>query len=86
MILTAMETVIRTILADGSADWSDAELLQAITQAVADLSRFYPKEGIYEVTLDQTVTNESTTSNHGTAVALANQPIEPRSETVATTD
>lgn len=86
MILTAMRTSIRTTLADGGTRWSDDEILQAITQAVADLSRFYPKQGVYEVTVDYQITDEHFTSSYDTAVSLANQPIEYNSETIETTD
>jgi len=88
MTLTEFETALRVHLKDSGTTWSDAELDRCIYHAIADLSRFIPREQVYELTLDfDEVSNESVTteSAHGTYKALANKPIKWDSETVTTT-
>jgi len=52
---------LRLDLKDTGALWSDPELDRSIERAVADLSRFLPKEEIYEESLQFTVTGEKVT-------------------------
>jgi len=84
MNLTEMKDAIRTELKDPATLWSDSELDRAITEAVADVSRFFPLEKIYEETIEIEVKDESWTSgaSPGDWVQLANEPIEYNSETV----
>ena len=57
-----MRTDLRLDLKDSGSLWSNAELDRAIERAVADLSRFLPREKFYEETLQFTVSGESITS------------------------
>jgi hypothetical protein len=77
-----LRTAIRLLLADPKELWSDATLNQAIDEVNGDFSRVTPRERIHEITVDYKVSSESFTINHGTAVSLANKPIEYDSETV----
>jgi len=56
-----MRIDLRLDLKDSGALWSDAELNRCVERAVADLSRFLPRERVYEEVLDFTVTGESVT-------------------------
>jgi len=56
-----MRADLRLDLKDSGALWSDAELNRCVERAVADLSRFLPRERVYEEVLDFTVTDESVT-------------------------
>ena len=60
------------------------DLDRAIERAVSDLSRFLPRDLVFELTLLFTVTNEAWTSAAaaGTYVTLAHKPIKLNSETV----
>ena len=58
---TVMRADLRTDLKDSGALWSDSELNRCIEKAVADLSRFMPREKTYEETLDFDIVNESVT-------------------------
>lgn len=60
--LIDFRTAIRTDLADPSTFWSNAQIDRAVVRAVADLSRFLPKEAFKEYTLNFTITAESITS------------------------
>ena len=86
MNLVEFRTNLRLDLGlDNSSNIVDAELDRAVNRAVNDLSRFLPRERILGIRLpDQTTTAEAFTSAaaHGTAVTLANNPIEHESETV----
>lgn len=63
--------------------WQDTELDRCIQRAVEVLSRFYPQQLAYEHTIDYAVTDEAyTTAAAGTAKALTNKPIRPKSEVV----
>ena len=53
---------LRLDLKDSGAVWSDAELTRCIERAVADYSRFRPREMSREVTVDAEVTSESFTT------------------------
>ncbi|MDY6834208.1 MAG: hypothetical protein SVY53_05335 [Chloroflexota bacterium] len=89
MTLTEM---IAEIKKDGAGYWtdagvsvvSDAMLTRYVQQIVAEFSRFYPREQVYEVTIDYEVTDEAftTAAAAGTYVELANKPIDWDSETV----
>jgi len=52
---------LRLDLKDSGALWSDAELDRCIERAVADLSRFLPREKVYEESLQFAVTAETVT-------------------------
>lgn len=58
---TVMRADLRTDLKDSGALWSDAELNRAIEKAVSDLSRYLPRERLYEEILEFDVTSESIT-------------------------
>ena len=53
---------LRLDLKDSGALWSDPELTRCVDRAVADLSRFLPREKTYELTLDFEVKDESFTT------------------------
>jgi hypothetical protein len=57
-----MRADLRTELKDSGALWSDPELNRVIEKAVADLSRFLPKQRAYEESLQFTVTAEAFTA------------------------
>jgi len=84
MNLTEMISAIRTELQDDGTLWTDDELKRCITEAVADLTRFFPREAVHEETIIYEVENESWTAaaSAGTWVSLANKPIEYDSEMV----
>ena len=56
-----MRADLRLDLRDSGALWSDGELNRCVERAVADLSRFLPRERVYEEVLDFTVTGETVT-------------------------
>ena len=58
------------------------ELNAAVVRATDELSRFVPLKLIAELHFDRTVTDDSITGLDSTAVALANKPLRPTSETV----
>lgn len=64
--------------------YSDSELDRAVTHALADFSRFYPRERFYETRLDfDEVTDEQVTlTAHGTYKDLANKPVKWDSERI----
>ena len=87
MNLTEIRAKIRTDLADPDKDILTPDMIdRAVDRAVSDLSRFFPREQIYDATLVFTVTNESFISSFNVWVSLANSMIDPGSETVTTTD
>ena len=80
----AMRTNIETALSTVPGhQFVDSELNRAITEAVTELSRFYPRLVAAEVVLSNTVTAETFTSDDDTAVTLANKPIKWDSEAVS---
>lgn len=60
--LSEMLTDLRLDLKDSGTVWSDAELTRCVERAVSDLSRFLPREAVYEVTVDSEVSSESFTT------------------------
>ena len=58
---TVMRADMRLGLKDSGSLWSDAELNRSIERAVSDLSRYLPRERVYEEILSFTVTGESVT-------------------------
>ena len=64
-----MRTDLRLDLKDSGAVWLDAELNRCIERAVADLSRYLPREKVYEKVIVKTVTDESWTSPATTSLA-----------------
>jgi len=58
---TVMRADLRTDLKDSGSLWSDAELNRCVERAVADLSRYLPRERQYEEVLEFDVTGESLT-------------------------
>jgi len=60
--LTTYLSDLRLDLKDSGAVWSDAELTRCVERAVADLSRFIPRELRKDVTVDAEVTAESFTT------------------------
>lgn len=58
---TVMRADLRTDLKDSGALWSDTELNRCVERAVSDLSRFLPRERVYEEILEFDVTAESVT-------------------------
>ena len=53
---------LRLDLKDSGALWSDAELDRCVEKAVADYSRFVPRQMSQEITIDAEVTSESFTT------------------------
>jgi len=86
MTLTEMIAALKIELSDAS--WDSDELTRAVTEAVADVSRFFPDDKTYEFTITLDVDDESWTSAgaHGTYTALANKPIDYGSEKVTNVD
>ena len=82
MNIGTMRTHLKNSLAGPSAKWSDGELDRGVSEAVADLSRLFPLELIYETTWTKAVASETFTTNHDTYVTLAVKPINPGSEVV----
>jgi len=56
-----MRADLRLDLKDSGALWSNTELNRCVERAVADLSRFLPRERVYEEVLDFTVAGEKVT-------------------------
>lgn len=56
--LVATLADLRLDLKDSGSVWSDPELTRCIDKAVSDLSRFLPREKIYEETIDYAVSAE----------------------------
>lgn len=56
---TVMRSDLRLDLKDSGALWSDAELDRCVDRAVSDLSRFLPRERVYEVTMNFAVTGDT---------------------------
>ena len=65
----AIRAALRLDLKDSGAVWSNAELDRCIERAVADLSRYLPREKLYEAVIRPTVTDESWTSPATTSLA-----------------
>jgi translation initiation factor 1 (eIF-1/SUI1) len=87
MNLVSMRAAVRAALGGDDTDYPDGEVDRAVVRAVAELSRYLPDEGVLDYTVDYVVEDETFNSGTlGTAVSLANSPIEPESETVETTD
>jgi len=87
MNLTEIRAKIRTDLANPDKDILTPDMIdRAVDRAVSDLSRFFPREQIYDATLVFEVADESFTSSFGTWVNLANNLLDVGSETVTTTD
>ncbi len=81
--LTTMRADIKIDLNDGATLWSTSELDRCVQRAVADLSRYLPRERIYEVTVSTAVEDEASTAPAvGTYLALTYKPIKYQSETV----
>lgn len=57
-----MRASLRTDLKDSATVWSDTELDRCVDRAVSDLSRFLPRELVYEETIDYSITDESITT------------------------
>lgn len=75
-------THLTTILSlSGTPEISDAELDRALNQAVAVLSRFFPRELIAQMVYNEDITDESVTLVAGTK-AFANKPVRFGSETI----
>jgi hypothetical protein len=53
---------LRLDLKDASTTWSDAELIRCVEKAVADYSRFNPRQMSKEITIDTEITAESFTT------------------------
>src|SRR3972149_1178169 len=97
---TAIRTDLRLDLKDSGAVWSNSELNRCLERAVADLSRYLPREKMHEEVIELTVTNESWTSPATTALAaivnagtiaagnltIAGQPAVARVLTLTITD
>jgi hypothetical protein len=60
--LSQMRADLRTDLKDSGSLWTDAELNRCIEKAVADLSRYLPRQMYYDLTLEFEVTGESFTT------------------------
>ena len=60
--LIDFRTAMRLDLSDAATFWSNAELDRCVERAIADLSRFLPREQHSEYTLDFDVADESVTS------------------------
>ncbi len=58
---TVMRADLRLDLKDSGALWSDAELNRCVEKAISDLSRFLPRERVYEEELEFDVTSEAVT-------------------------
>ena len=85
--LSAFDAALRASLDGDSTDWPDAICLASITKAASDMDRLgLPAEGIYDLSLLFTVTDEDFTSDFDTVVELDNKPIESGSESVETTN
>lgn len=87
MLLTEARNALRLDLKDTDPDaqiLEDSDLDRAVGRAVSDLTRFLPRDLIYEVAVVFTITDENWTSAAaaGTWVTLANKPIKFNSETV----
>ncbi len=83
--LTSMREEIRLDLKDSGTLWSNGEIDRCMGRAVSDLSRYLPREQIYEITLNFTVTTEASAAPVvDTYVALVHKPIKEGSETITT--
>ena len=81
---------LRLDLKDSGALWSDPELNRCIERAVADLSRFLPRERIYEESLQFTVSGETVTmpldAVSGQIVAVESLYVDGNGEAAAAGD
>ena len=59
-----------------------AEVQNCVAIAIRDMSRVIPQQKVYEYTLSFTITDETFAAAYGTAVSLANNPIEKGTEVV----
>ncbi len=82
MNLADVRTNVETMLGVRNSEFSNTETDRAVAQAVAVLSHFFPREVVKVFVYNKSVTGETFTSDHGTAVALSNKPIEYGSESV----
>lgn len=83
MLLTEMKEAVLASLGDeAGALVTDEYLTQSVHQAVQDISRILPQEKVLELQVDYEIADETFTSDHDTAVSLANTFIEHDSETV----
>lgn len=82
--MTQLVASLRTDLSDSGALWDTAELERAIARGISDLSRFVPREVVYEKTIVIAVTDEAwqTTDDLSEWVSLANKPIRFGTEVV----
>lgn len=88
MFIGEMSGKILRGVANSGATITDPEVRDCIDKAVRDLSRYYPRELIYDVALSFSVTDESITTGETltTAISLAGQMIKPKSESVKSID
>jgi len=86
MYLNDMLKQVKIDLKDDTSSsrlWKDDELKRCIERAVTELSKYIPRELVYELTTDFTVEDESSTAPAaGTYLALDNKPIKPDSVTI----
>ena len=83
MNLATMRANLRTMLA-ALGQYSDADIDRSVEMAVAVLSKYHSRQQLAVIVYNESVKDETFTSNHGTWVALVNSPIRFGSETVAT--
>ena len=79
--LTIIRAAVRTMLGV-TTQVTEADIDRAVFQAVAVLSRFFPREVVAQTVFNEDITSEAWTAISDTAVTLANKPIRFASETV----
>lgn len=79
-----LRTSLRAELSDPAELWTDQQLNRVIDEVTADFSRMIPRERLNETTFVRNITAESITAgvSAGTAVSLANKPVQVNSVTV----
>ena len=83
MNLTIMSAIVfEDLSAAAGTEWTQDEIERCIDAAVAELSRFAPRELMAEFTVPAEIVDEAWTSSSAVAVALANKPIKYNSETI----
>ena len=79
--LTIIRAAVRTMLGV-TTQVPETDIDRAVCQAVATLSRFFPREVVAQTVFNEDVTSEAWTAIADTAVTLANKPIRFATETV----
>ena len=79
--LTTFRTNLSLILSNSASQWSSDEQDRAVLQAISAMSRYFPREVIFQTVFDEDKTDTPTLVSN-TAVSVGSKPIRFGSETV----